>query len=147
VYFHSWIGSENWKEGPGRLGYNRAINREKPCIDKVEAELADAQSFRSLVYNGFQKLLAFRAEEEALGPESSMEIPPGPAGVFGVQRGPDKTGRYALCLMNFRGQEQGVELPRSPVWGAPRRLTLGPWESLWLASGGGRPDARLSSLS
>jgi sucrose phosphorylase len=35
VYFHSWVGSQAWTEGPKLLGYNRAINREKPPIDQV----------------------------------------------------------------------------------------------------------------
>ncbi|MDR0388954.1 MAG: sugar phosphorylase [Spirochaetaceae bacterium] len=144
VYFHSWTGSENWKEGPGLLGYNRAINREKPPVDKVERELGDDDSFRSLVYRGFQKLLAFRSEEAAFSPESGMEILDSPAPVFAVQRGPDPKGRYVLCAMNFSGRDCAI--PPSPGRTAfSQAFSLGPWESLWLASGGSRPDARIST--
>ncbi|MDR1211370.1 MAG: sugar phosphorylase, partial [Spirochaetaceae bacterium] len=142
VYFHSWIGSENWKEGPGLLGYNRAINREKPCINDVERELCESGSFRNLVYNGFQKFLAFRAEERAFDPESPMEVLDSPEPVFAVRRGPDRNGRRVFCAMNFSGEETRLDLP-CPAG----HLSLGPWESLWLASGGPGPDTRLSSFT
>jgi sucrose phosphorylase len=152
VYFHSWVGSENWKEGPGLLGYNRAINREKPHIDDVEQELGKSGSFRNLVYRGFQKLLSFRAEEEAFCPESGMEILDSPVPVFAIQRGPDRNGRSVLCAMNFSGRATSVDLLNGSVRAGPSnfsksRLSLGPWESLWLASGGSRPDARISNFA
>jgi sucrose phosphorylase len=141
VYMHSWIGSENWKDGPGLLGYNRAINREKPPVDQVEQELCTSGSFRNLVYKGFQKMLAFRAKEEAFSPENTMTILDSPAPVFALRRGPDRTGRYILGAMNFSDKEQFVTLP-----GPHGPLCLGPRESLWLASGGSKPDAALNSV-
>ncbi|MBN2874439.1 MAG: sugar phosphorylase, partial [Spirochaetales bacterium] len=33
-YFHSVVGSRSWQQGPDTLGYNRAINRERPALDE-----------------------------------------------------------------------------------------------------------------
>ena len=105
VYFHSWTGSRAWKEGPELLGYNRAINREKPDIDSVEKEIAEKGSFRSLVMDGFQKLFAFRAEEEAFNPEAPCEIlKTEEKGVFALVR---ETGEKegVFCAQNFSGRD------------------------------------------
>ncbi|MDR2144006.1 MAG: sugar phosphorylase, partial [Treponema sp.] len=86
VYFHSWTGSQAWKEGPGLLGYNRAINREKPPVDKVEAELDDPESFRFHVYRGFAKLLSFRQNEEAFDPSYNQIVLDASGAVFALLR-------------------------------------------------------------
>ncbi|MDR1389714.1 MAG: sugar phosphorylase [Treponema sp.] len=99
VYFHSWIGSEAWTEGPQKLGYNRAINREKPDVSRVEAELACERSFRRLVYNGFQKMLAYRASQELFDPECTQKALDAPAAVFAVERSKGK--KSMICLVNF----------------------------------------------
>ena len=103
VYFHSWTGSRAWKAGPELLGYNRAINREKPAIDRLEAELAGPGSFRSLVMAGFQKLLGFRAAEAAFDPAAPSRVleNPGTEGIFALIRGPDHAGGSVLCAQNF----------------------------------------------
>jgi sucrose phosphorylase len=100
VYFHSWTGSRAWKEGPGLLGYNRAINREKPGLDRLERELADGASFPALVRGGVQKLLDFRSAEAACDPASPCRVLEGGGnGVFALVRGPESGG--VICAQNF----------------------------------------------
>jgi sucrose phosphorylase len=102
VYFHSWAGSRGWQAGPRLLGYNRAINREKPALDQLEAELADPLSFRSLVIAGFQKLLEFRSAEDAFDPAAPCRVLRNcGGGVFALVRGPGRAGGSVLCVQNF----------------------------------------------
>jgi sucrose phosphorylase len=138
VYFHSWIGSTAWKEGPGLLGYNRAINREKPPLDRVEEELDDPGSFRSLVYEGFGRFLAFRQAEEAFDPGIPQKALDAEGSVFALLRGPDRRGRMALCAENLGPAPAGLEIPAGygavPAAGG---VSLEPWETRWIAWGAG----------
>jgi sucrose phosphorylase len=114
VYFHSWTGSRAWTEGPQLLGYNRAINREKPAVESVEKELAISGSFRSLVLDGFRKLLEFRTAQQAFNPEVPCKVLESPAGLFALYRGPCN-GEGVLCLQNFSASEARFNPGMSPL--------------------------------
>jgi sucrose phosphorylase len=143
VYFHSWIGSRAWKEGPSLLGFNRAINREKPALDRVERELDAPLSFRSQVCRGFRRLLQFRQSEEAFSPESPCHILDSPASVFALLRGPDAQGRGFIGIHNFGAEAETIKLPaldRKGFGGLsfPEEITVKSGGFLWIALGGGR---------
>jgi sucrose phosphorylase len=139
VYFHSWIGSTAWKEGPGLLGYNRAINREKPPLDRVEEELDAPGSFRSCVYEGFSRFLAFRQAEEAFDPGIPQTVLDAEGSVFALLRGPDRQGRCALCAENLGPVPARLSIPAG--YAAPAAaeggISLEPWETRWIAWGAG----------
>jgi len=120
IYFHSWTGSEAWTEGPALLGYNRAINREKPDIGKVMAGLDDPSTFRYHVYHGLQKLIAFRQNESAFSPDATQIILEAEGPVFAVERRPANGGSPVLCVENLSS--------RPAKW---RDMTLAPWETYW----------------
>ncbi|MDR2210621.1 MAG: sugar phosphorylase [Spirochaetaceae bacterium] len=154
VYFHSWVGSGPWVEGPALLGYNRAINREKPPVDRVEKELEDPGSFRSQVYRGMAAMLSFRQEEGAFNPnipQYILEVPEGAGSLFVLLRGPSKEGRWVLCIENLG--DQGVVWNSKGVipgagWTLPEKwtgLSLEPWETLWLTADTNGPIRRLST--
>jgi len=133
LYFHSWIGSEAWIEGPALLGYNRAINREKPAIDRVERELDQPDSFRFHVHRLLNQFLAFRRKENVFDPEVPQHIPEGCNGsLFALIRGPSKEGHWALCIENLAGEkavwEKSVKLP----FCYEAEIILKGWETLWL---------------
>ncbi|MDR0487338.1 MAG: sugar phosphorylase [Treponema sp.] len=114
VYFHSWAGSRAWKEGPTLLGYNRAINREKPDIDELEKDLAQSGSFRSLVMDGFHRLLEFRAAEDSFSPEVPCQIlQTGDRGIFAVYRKGINAG--VICVQNFSDKEVKFETGIPPL--------------------------------
>jgi sucrose phosphorylase len=150
VYFHSWVGSEAWKEGPGILGYNRAINREKPPIDRVEKELEDPRSLRSLIYRGFKTLLDFRRTEEAFRSDSPQRVLEGPPSVFALLRGPPApssgTGgaRRVLCLQNVCGKPVVFKVPADT--GAQGDVALESWETRWIAFGGNPGERQISTV-
>jgi sucrose phosphorylase len=140
LYFHSWIGSEAWTEGPALLGYNRAINREKPALDTVEKELDDPASFRFHVHRLINAFLAFRQKEAVFDPDVPQQVLetdsqlPCSKGLFALLRGPADGGRRALCIENLSSTQaewKAGELPETipPEW---KTITLEPWETRWL---------------
>jgi sucrose phosphorylase len=151
VYFHSWIGSRAWKEGPSLLGAPRAINREKPALNQVERELGDRGSFRSQVNRGFRRLFKFRRQEAAFDPGSPCRILDGPDGVFALIRGPDDRGRRVICIHNFSAQDKGIDLTQIagkdsgefniPVLG---EIPVEGNSLFWLAFGGNRKSRKLT---
>jgi sucrose phosphorylase len=147
VYFHSWIGSEAWTEGPELLGYNRAVNRERPPIDLAEEQLDQTGSLRSLVYRGLNRLLAFRQAEEAFSPQIPQEVLDSDPAVFALLRGPaipagSSEKRWVLCAQNL-GPAPASAFIKKP--GFPLdRIDLGPWETRWIALGAA-PKRELST--
>lgn len=74
IYFNSLIGAENWIEGVEKLGYNRAINRQKFDFSKLTTELNDTNSKKSKVYNGYRKLINIRTHEPLFSPHVGQKI-------------------------------------------------------------------------
>jgi sucrose phosphorylase len=151
VYFHSWIGSRAWKEGPSFLGFNRAINREKPAIDRVEKELENKSSFRFHVRRGFRRLLEFRQSEEAFSPRIPCRILHSPDSIFALIRGPDAQGRGLICVHNFGAENGRIDLSQinGEGFGDFHLPALGemPVEGqglLWIALGGKRKIRELT---
>jgi len=142
VYFHSWVGSEQWIEGPRLYGYKRAVNREKPHIDEVETALDDKSSLRAAVYAGFEKMLAFRKSERPFAPNIPQKILSADGSVFALARGPDHGGRYVLCLQNFGAQPAKYRLCEVPAFevlereGMGEEILLLPRETRWIGYGG-----------
>lgn len=134
VYFHSLIGSGNWKEGPETLGYNRAINRERPRVAELERGLADPASRRYLVYRGFSRLLEFRSRHPAFHSRSPQRILDAEGPVFALLRGPDPGGGLVLCAHNLSGFPAVFNGAESPL---PAQLILEPWETRWIDLAGG----------
>lgn len=149
VYFHSWVGSEQWEEGPQLFGYNRAINREKPRKDIVETALNDEHSLRASVYTGFEKLLTFRKSERSFAPDIPQQILPAEGSVFALARGPDPSGRYVLCIQNLSNNQAKFDLRTAPKieiliqHGIDSEMLLSPWETRWIGYGGGKAISML----
>ncbi len=131
VYFHSWVGSRNWTAGADKLGYHRAINRERPELASLETDLADPASLRSLVADGFDRLLSFRSARPCFSPEAPQRVLEADRSVFAVVRGPDGAGRSALCAANLSASPASLPAPEEFGGG---RLELGPWETRWIDS-------------
>ena len=76
VYFGSLVGNKNWQEGPEKLGYNRAINRQKLLHGRdIDSDgLNDPTNERGRIAVAYKKLLAARTSEPAFSPRAAMEI-------------------------------------------------------------------------
>ena len=74
VYFHSLVGSRNWREGPGLTGSKRSAHRERLDAEALERELDEAGTVRSRVYSGLLNLLAARGRRPAFDPASPQLV-------------------------------------------------------------------------
>ena len=106
LYFHSLFGSRGWVEGVELLGYNRAVNREKLALSRLDDELADPAGLRRRVFDGLSALLRARAAHPAFDPFSPQEVLDlGPA-VFAVRRA--HRGDRVTCIVNVTGAAQSA---------------------------------------
>ncbi|MEH0739934.1 sugar phosphorylase [Vibrio cholerae] len=74
IYVHSLLGSGNDLEGLEKLGYNRAINREKLDRLTLDAELALPTTRRAQVLARFKQLLSVRKQHKAFSPNASQRV-------------------------------------------------------------------------
>ncbi len=119
VYFNNLIGARNWTEGVERLGYGRAINREKfDAADLARRLRGDGPQGR--VYRAFRRMLEVRKTEPLLSPVAGQEVLETDRRVLAVRR--SREGRSLLAVVNVSGE--------------PVRLDGG-----WIASSLGRQAA------
>lgn len=95
VYFHSLVGSASWREGVELLGYNRAINRERPPEDALTAALDEPGSPRARALAGFRALLRARAARPAFAPSAPRRAYHGGGPVVFIERGSAAAGNSA----------------------------------------------------
>ncbi|AHC16541.1 sugar phosphorylase [Salinispira pacifica] len=120
IYIHSLIGSENWEEGVNLTGANRTINRQKLFLSRVEEELADPDSLRSLVFSGYTNMIKTRRKQKAFHPAGKQSIlDVGSEEVFAVLREsplPPHGGepeQIVLCLINTSARPVNARLNRN----------------------------------
>jgi len=149
IYFHSLFGSRSWPEGVSQQGSPRGINREKLPLDTLTTDLHNPASIRAQVFSGYRDLLLARSRNPAFHPRAPQRILTLDPRVFAILRG-DETSPPVLCLHNVSSESVALslmpafaELSRrlpcgghSPGTVDPARLTLAPFETLWLTDVG-----------
>ena len=111
VYFHSLFGSRNDLEGVERTGQPRSINRQKFLLKPFEVELAQNQSVRYQVWNGFKKFLQVRRSQPEFDPWGKHDIIKFLPGIFCILRTSPRDGRRMLCLHEVSGKTQEFVAP------------------------------------
>lgn len=151
AYFHSLVGSASWRDGVELLGYNRAINRERPPEDALSAALDDPGSPRARALSGFRALLRARAARPAFAPSAPRRAYHGGGPVVFIERGraasgnPAAAGRPEASAASGRAAAAGERpsgRPDGPI--APGRPEPPAGSQARLAAGGespGRPAA------
>jgi len=109
VYIHSLLGTPNDLEGLEKLGYNRAINRKKWDLNKLEEELESKESPQSEVFRKYKALLENRRSRSAFSPDADCDILDTDASLFALKRSCPKSGETILCLYNFTDRELGID--------------------------------------
>lgn len=130
IYFHSLLGSRNWRAGVDITRHNRTINREKFELTRLEAELSNQNSLRSQVFGRYRRLLQQRASSAAFHPHGRQKILGAGREIFAVLRtSPDET-EQALCLQNVTARPQAIQI-------LDQMHRLEPYQTMWIASHAG----------
>ncbi|MBK8025831.1 MAG: sugar phosphorylase [Chloroflexi bacterium] len=111
IYVHSLLGSRNDDAGLERLGYNRAINREKLNADQVAAELNDPGNFRARLFTAYAALVQARREHASFHPLGSQRAESLNNGaVLSLERTAPDGQERTTALFNFSDRSQTVRL-------------------------------------
>ncbi|KZQ30053.1 sugar phosphorylase [Enterobacter genomosp. O] len=138
VYIQSILGSRNDYAGVERLGYNRAINREKYIAGQIDSVLEDKTSLRYQVYSRLSHLIALRRKEKAFHPDGEAYFSASGEHVLKIIRVAD-SGEKITAIFNFSDRTQRIESDiqsgRELIAGkdiTDTALTLTPWQVLWI---------------
>lgn len=145
IYFSSLVGANNWEEGVERLGYNRAINREKFEYADLSRRLDDPSSIEHTIYLDYLALLRARAAEPAFSPHAEQRVLEIHPQVFAVLRSDGTDSVLALtsvtdqsialdgaALRDLIGASGPVDLITGQPLVLDDGLHLGPYEVRWL---------------
>lgn len=108
IYIHSILGSRNWTEGVLKSGINRRINREKPDVERVEAEISDTDGFRARIFFPYMEMIKIRKRQPAFHPEAGFEILDADSRVFALER--RGGGQRIIALTNLASRPVDVSL-------------------------------------
>ncbi|WP_312946927.1 sugar phosphorylase [Superficieibacter sp.] len=138
VYIQSILGSRNDYAGVEKLGYNRAINRQKYNDLDIEQQLSTSDSLRSRVYHRLSQLIALRRQNKAFHPQSQFAISTLNPSVMLITRTANN-GEQITALFNISENEQHVAvnvqggfdlISQQAVM--ENQVTLRPWQVAWI---------------
>ncbi|WP_313488803.1 sugar phosphorylase [Atlantibacter hermannii] len=140
VYIQSVLGSRNDYDGVARLGYNRAINRQKYSLQETEQLLADPQHLRSRTLHSLTQLITVRQHHSAFHPDSEFSINEMSDGVLEIIRGSSQDEKIT-ALFNFTDKTKTLSFERNHYYDVisgesinSGTIILRPWQSLWLTN-------------
>lgn len=137
IYIQSIMGSRNDYDGVERLGYNRAINRQKYQQDDIESQLQTSGSLRHRVYHALSRLVVIRRKNSVFHPDSHFSINSVTPQVMHVTRTANN-GERLDALFNISNEKQHINIhnagfdliSESPT--PPAEITLRPWQVMWI---------------
>lgn len=145
IYFHSLVGSRNYKDGVKHTGVNRTINREKYHIDWLEKELTIHGSLPKKMLASYKRLISIRTNEPAFNPFGKFEFLDLGDQIFGVDQHSVNNRERIIAIHNFSDEEVTCELPSQislplrdlvvsseDVELLSKSITLKPYQIMWL---------------
>ncbi|MEA1920232.1 MAG: sugar phosphorylase [Campylobacterota bacterium] len=143
IYFHSLVGSQNYKDGVKHTGINRSINREKYNIDWLENELSTQGTLAKSMLDSYKRLISIRTNEAAFNPFGSFKFFDLDSRLFVIQQGCINCEEFVLSIHNFSDETLTCKIPDeitaslsdllSPYEvGGDRIVTLEPYQMMWL---------------
>ncbi|WP_049294458.1 alpha-amylase family glycosyl hydrolase [Franconibacter helveticus] len=139
VYIQSILGSRNDEEGVERLGYNRAINRQKYTEAEISQALNETGNLRHETWRQLSHLIHIRRSHAAFHPDSLFNAELINERVFVITRRASN-GEVITALFNLGETTQSFSFA-----GAERHdlisdavindveITLAPWQTMWLS--------------
>ncbi|WP_318363564.1 sugar phosphorylase [Enterobacter sp.] len=137
IYIQSIMGSRNDYDGVERLGYNRAINRQKYHQDDIESQLQASGSLRHRVYHALSRMIVLRRQYSVFHPDSAFTINSLTPQVMQITR-TAKNGETLEALFNISNADQKIKVHSTGfdlISGCPvphAELTLRPWQVMWI---------------
>ena len=153
IYLHSVIGSCNDTQAVAATGSNRAINRAAIDGRAVEQALQNSSSKIALIKQSLQRLVGIRRTLRAFHPRGAQRILPLSSALFSVQRIAPEGDSMVVSLINVTnrschaavsleqlgsGEAEWYERLQGRTYtaeGDTLRLTLEPYDVLWLQPG------------
>ena len=140
IYVQSILGSRNDEAGVERLGYNRAINRQKYERHAIESQLLDENSLRQQVYKQLSHLINVRKNHPAFHPDSSFITQCINGSLLEIKR-TSKEGNHVTALFNLSHHRQQITLPGNNVQdlisgikiNGKQSYEIQPYQVLWLS--------------
>ncbi|WP_414163552.1 sugar phosphorylase [Superficieibacter sp. BNK-5] len=138
VYIQSIMGSRNDYAGVEKLGYNRAINRQKYDATEIEQQLFTSDSLRSRAYHILSQLIVLRRQNKAFHPDSQFTIQTLNPSVLLITRTANN-GEEITALFNISDKEQHVDANVQGGFDLINKhvvmdtsVTLRPWQVTWI---------------
>jgi len=113
IYFHSLVGSQNYKDGVKHSGINRTINREKYNIDWLEKELSKQGSLPKTIFDTFKRMISIRINEEAFNPFGEFKFLNIDERIFAIEQYDIKKTTRILALHNYSNEKVNIILPKN----------------------------------
>ena len=140
IYIQSILGSRNDYAGVERLGYNRAINRQKYEQNEIESELLGGNVLREQVYQKLSHLINVRKKQAAFHPDSSFNTQCINDSLLMITRHSDN-GDNVLAMFNLSRESQSFMLPENNfedlITGVKingkQSYNMQPYQVLWLS--------------
>ncbi|WP_121628852.1 sugar phosphorylase [Poseidonibacter antarcticus] len=112
IYFHSLVGSQNYKDGVKHSGINRTINREKYNIDWLENELSTLGSLAKTIFDSYKRMISIRINEDAFNPFTKFVFLELDERVFIIDKFSVNNEDRILALNNYSNEEVTITLPK-----------------------------------
>ncbi|WP_426713111.1 alpha-amylase family glycosyl hydrolase [Cronobacter muytjensii] len=138
IYIQSILGSRNDEEGVARLGYNRAINRQKYHETEIIGALQIPGNLRHDTWKQLGDLIMLRRQHAAFHPDSVFAARCINDSVMEIIRTANN-GAQITALFNISDKPQTISYDAcgqreliSGVTPENGTLTLAPWQAMWL---------------
>ncbi|EKS1845151.1 alpha-amylase family glycosyl hydrolase [Cronobacter muytjensii] len=138
IYIQSILGSRNDEEGVARLGYNRAINRQKYHETEIIGALQIPGNLRHDTWKQLGDLIMLRRQHAAFHPDSAFAARCINDSVMEIIRTANN-GAQITALFNISDKPQTISYDAcgqreliSGVTPENGTLTLAPWQAMWL---------------
>ena len=112
IYFHSLVGSQNYKDGVKHSGINRTINREKYNIDWLENELSTMGSLAKTIFDSYKRMISIRINEDSFNPFTKFSFLQLDERVFAIDKFSVDEKERILSLNNYSNEEVTITLPK-----------------------------------
>mgnify|MGYP002641070035 CR=1 FL=1 len=143
IYFHSLVGSQNYRDGVKLSGINRTINREKFNYDRLVKKLSSEGRLEKIIFSAYRRLISIRTNEKSFDPFGEFKFIDIQNGIFSIlQHSLDKK-ESILALHNFCNEKVEFILPKDfnvelqdllskTIVHINEKTSLEPYQVMWL---------------